>query len=196
MLPWSSSDIVGLAQYILNVLVNWSISFHSEEDRAAKEAEVSLLMDEVERAQARLVSLEREKVALQFAILLSCFCLHNFSMWMVLTCGTVSICYDLLAVMFFTFRNWMGFIPPTYLTNQPKFSWWFCIKCSGGQINQTRIHGPNNPSLYISWETSHIYFPIINALQCDLYQGVDLDLNCVTSVITINLKCPNFMDSE
>ncbi|RLN42315.1 hypothetical protein C2845_PM01G30710 [Panicum miliaceum] len=33
----------------------------SEEDRAAKEAEVSLLMDEVERAQARLVSLEREK---------------------------------------------------------------------------------------------------------------------------------------
>lgn len=33
----------------------------SEEDRAAKEVEVSLLMDEVERAQARLVSLEREK---------------------------------------------------------------------------------------------------------------------------------------
>ncbi|CAN6322859.1 unnamed protein product [Urochloa humidicola] len=33
----------------------------SEEDRAAKESEVSLLMDEVERAQARLVSLEREK---------------------------------------------------------------------------------------------------------------------------------------
>ncbi|KAG2546482.1 hypothetical protein PVAP13_9KG036165 [Panicum virgatum] len=33
----------------------------SEEDRTAKEAEVSLLMDEVERAQARLVSLEREK---------------------------------------------------------------------------------------------------------------------------------------
>ncbi|XP_062214810.1 protein CASP-like isoform X2 [Phragmites australis] len=33
----------------------------SEEDRAAKEAEVNLLLDEVERAQARLVSLEREK---------------------------------------------------------------------------------------------------------------------------------------
>ncbi|XP_062212192.1 protein CASP-like [Phragmites australis] len=33
----------------------------SEEDRAAKETEVNLLMDEVERAQARLVSLEREK---------------------------------------------------------------------------------------------------------------------------------------
>lgn len=33
----------------------------SEEDRTAKEAEVSLLMDEVERAQSRLVSLEREK---------------------------------------------------------------------------------------------------------------------------------------
>ncbi|CAN6292230.1 unnamed protein product [Urochloa humidicola] len=33
----------------------------SEEDRAAKESEVSLLLDEVERAQARLISLEREK---------------------------------------------------------------------------------------------------------------------------------------
>ncbi|KAF0910242.1 hypothetical protein E2562_001430 [Oryza meyeriana var. granulata] len=33
----------------------------SEENRAAKEAEVNLLLDEVERAQARLVSLEREK---------------------------------------------------------------------------------------------------------------------------------------
>lgn len=34
----------------------------SEEERAAKESEVNLLMDEVERAQTRLVSLEREKV--------------------------------------------------------------------------------------------------------------------------------------
>lgn len=33
-----------------------------EEERAAKEAEVLLLMDEVERAQARLNSIEREKV--------------------------------------------------------------------------------------------------------------------------------------
>lgn len=33
-----------------------------EEERAAKEAEVNLLMDEVERAQTRLLSLEREKV--------------------------------------------------------------------------------------------------------------------------------------
>jgi homeobox protein cut-like len=38
----------------------------SEEDRAAKETEVNLLLDEVERAQARLVSLEREKVAFCF----------------------------------------------------------------------------------------------------------------------------------
>jgi homeobox protein cut-like len=45
-----------------------NLIFSPEEDRAAKEAEVSLLMDEVERAQARLVSLEREKVALRFAI--------------------------------------------------------------------------------------------------------------------------------
>ncbi|GAV78859.1 CASP_C domain-containing protein [Cephalotus follicularis] len=33
----------------------------SEEDRAAKQSEVNLLMDEVERAQTRLLSLEREK---------------------------------------------------------------------------------------------------------------------------------------
>ncbi|KAJ3672902.1 hypothetical protein LUZ60_006276 [Juncus effusus] len=33
----------------------------SEEERAAKESELSLLLDEVERAQGRLVSLEREK---------------------------------------------------------------------------------------------------------------------------------------
>lgn len=35
---------------------------NSEEERAAKQSEVSLLMDEVERAQTRLLSLEREKV--------------------------------------------------------------------------------------------------------------------------------------
>ena len=34
----------------------------SEEERAAKQSEVTLLMDEVERAQTRLLSLEREKV--------------------------------------------------------------------------------------------------------------------------------------
>lgn len=34
----------------------------SEEDRATKQSEVNLLMDEVERAQTRLMSLEREKV--------------------------------------------------------------------------------------------------------------------------------------
>jgi len=34
----------------------------SEEERAARQAEVNLLMDEVERAQTRLQSLEREKV--------------------------------------------------------------------------------------------------------------------------------------
>lgn len=47
-------------------LLWWSIMFLSEEDRAAKETEVNLLLDEVERAQARLVSLEREKVAFCF----------------------------------------------------------------------------------------------------------------------------------
>lgn len=34
----------------------------TDEDRAAKQSEVNLLMDEVERAQTRLLSLEREKV--------------------------------------------------------------------------------------------------------------------------------------
>lgn len=34
----------------------------SDEDRAAKQSEVNLLMDEVERAQTRLLTLEREKV--------------------------------------------------------------------------------------------------------------------------------------
>ena len=39
-----------------------------EEERAAKEAEVNVLMDEVERAQARLLSLEREKVHLYLCL--------------------------------------------------------------------------------------------------------------------------------
>jgi homeobox protein cut-like len=52
----------------LNILVNWRIPLLSEEDKTAKEAEVNLLLDEVERAQARLISLEREKVAFHFAI--------------------------------------------------------------------------------------------------------------------------------
>lgn len=34
----------------------------SDEERAAKQSELNLLMDEVERAQTRLLSLEREKV--------------------------------------------------------------------------------------------------------------------------------------
>lgn len=34
----------------------------SDEDRAAKQSEVTLLMDEVERAQTMLLSLERQKV--------------------------------------------------------------------------------------------------------------------------------------
>ncbi|XVF12328.1 hypothetical protein REPUB_Repub08aG0107000 [Reevesia pubescens] len=41
----------------------------SEEDRAAKQSEVSLLMDEVERAQTRLFTLEREKGLLRSQLL-------------------------------------------------------------------------------------------------------------------------------
>lgn len=43
--------------------------YFSEEDRAAKQSEVNLLMDEVERAQTRLLSLEREKVSYRSGIL-------------------------------------------------------------------------------------------------------------------------------
>lgn len=42
----------------------------AEEDRAAKQSEVNLLMDEVERAQSRLLSLEREKVSYKINMLL------------------------------------------------------------------------------------------------------------------------------
>ena len=35
----------------------------AEEERAGKQSELTLLMDEVERAQSRLLSLEREKVS-------------------------------------------------------------------------------------------------------------------------------------
>lgn len=45
-------------------------SITSEEDTAAKQSEVSLLMDEVERAQTLLLSLEREKVHLKTHILI------------------------------------------------------------------------------------------------------------------------------
>ncbi|MBA0650193.1 hypothetical protein Goklo_017642 [Gossypium klotzschianum] len=41
--------------------VSYTVFNHAEEDRAAKQSEVNLLMDEVERAQTRLFSLEREK---------------------------------------------------------------------------------------------------------------------------------------
>ena len=40
----------------------------SDEDTAAKQSELSLLMDEVERAQTRLLSLEREKVHLPYPL--------------------------------------------------------------------------------------------------------------------------------
>ena len=40
---------------------SFSLRF-AEEERAAKQSELNLLTDEVERAQARLLSLEREKV--------------------------------------------------------------------------------------------------------------------------------------
>ncbi|ERM93850.1 protein CASP isoform X3 [Amborella trichopoda] len=43
----------------------FDFSARSEEERAAKQTEVNLLMDEVERAQARLLSLEREKELLR-----------------------------------------------------------------------------------------------------------------------------------
>lgn len=41
---------------------NSTIRLNIDEDRATKQSEVNLLMDEVEEAQTRLLSLEREKV--------------------------------------------------------------------------------------------------------------------------------------
>ncbi|KAK8521367.1 hypothetical protein V6N13_077476 [Hibiscus sabdariffa] len=55
----AQSGIYTLASSVLYCLNN------TEEDRAAKQSEVNLLMDEVERAQTRLFSLEREKGLLQ-----------------------------------------------------------------------------------------------------------------------------------
>ncbi|KAE9463951.1 hypothetical protein C3L33_04196, partial [Rhododendron williamsianum] len=50
----------------------FEVRAQSDEERAAKQSEVSLLMDEVERAQTRLHSLEREKVHLNiFGVLRS-----------------------------------------------------------------------------------------------------------------------------
>lgn len=43
----------------------FEVRAQSEEERAAKQSEVNLLMDEVERAQTRLLSLEREKALLR-----------------------------------------------------------------------------------------------------------------------------------
>ncbi|CAI5509979.1 unnamed protein product [Closterium sp. Naga37s-1] len=43
----------------------FELKAQSEEDRASKQGEVNLLTDEVERAQARLLALEREKEALK-----------------------------------------------------------------------------------------------------------------------------------
>lgn len=43
-------------------MFNSTVSVLSEEERAEKQSEVNLLMDEVEQAQTRLLSLEREKV--------------------------------------------------------------------------------------------------------------------------------------
>jgi hypothetical protein len=47
----------GMSLSVLSVVITIS-----DEDRAAKQSEVNLLMDEVERAQTRLLTLEREKV--------------------------------------------------------------------------------------------------------------------------------------
>lgn len=50
----------------------------SDEERAAKQAEVNLLMDEVERAQTMLLGLEREKVCFtNFYLISKCIvCVH------------------------------------------------------------------------------------------------------------------------
>lgn len=49
-------------------LFNFTTSVNTEEDRALKQSEVNLLMDEVDQAQTRLLSLEREKVTRYFCV--------------------------------------------------------------------------------------------------------------------------------
>lgn len=49
-------------------LFNSTTSVNTEEDRALKQSEVNLLMDEVDQAQTRLLSLEREKVTRYFCV--------------------------------------------------------------------------------------------------------------------------------
>lgn len=50
----------------------------SEEERAAKQAEANLLMDEVERAQTMLLGLEREKVWLFTCYRFTCIVLYRW----------------------------------------------------------------------------------------------------------------------
>lgn len=46
----------------MGIWYNSAICLNIDEERATKQSEVNLLMDEVEEAQTRLLSLEREKV--------------------------------------------------------------------------------------------------------------------------------------
>ncbi|CAJ1951861.1 unnamed protein product [Sphenostylis stenocarpa] len=65
-----AKDSVSNMQKLHEIAQNqlFELRAQSEEERAAKQSEVSLLMDEVERAQTRLLSLEREKVMIKFKI--------------------------------------------------------------------------------------------------------------------------------
>lgn len=69
-LPCHSLSFYGYVQWLIeDIVCNIFVVFVTEENRTAKEAEVSLLMDEVERAQSRLLSLEREKVKSKYFVL-------------------------------------------------------------------------------------------------------------------------------
>lgn len=57
--------------FSLKQMLTYLYSTTSEEDTAAKQSEVSLLMDEVERGQTLLLSLEREKVCIKTLFLIS-----------------------------------------------------------------------------------------------------------------------------
>lgn len=58
-------------------MFNSTVSVITDEDRAAKQSEVNLLMDEVEQAQTRLLSLEREKVIQNFMLMQKIFSILN-----------------------------------------------------------------------------------------------------------------------
>lgn len=78
----------------ISTLFNSTVCLIIEEERAGKQSEVMLLMDEVEQAQTRLLSLEREKVTCNSYVVFEWdpLDLSKFQMRMKLIDSSSSIC--------------------------------------------------------------------------------------------------------